>query len=380
MNDIKLTIPDYSLDEMERIAKIIAESGLFGITKPAQATALMLICKSEGLDPIAAMKRYHIIENRPSMRADAMQGEFLARGGGIIFHIRTDEIVAGTFFVTRAAIDDEARTRSAKRFEIMWTLESEPDPAKRSRAMQELGRLGRDGEETIVRTYADCEAKGLTLGKGGTKTNWATSPRQMLTARVITEGVRIINPGLIAGVYTPDELSDAEPTRQIENKPSGPSSRDKEAMKAIVEQHQQEALETTNPERRRELLGLASDLKHQIDEPDEIPMVHATDVTLSHSASEPPPQSTSGGELHETFSVGEDLPLIPVVTPPTTWRDYHIQHIKAKSYAGKKLGDLTKEEIAMLFEKKALPNLNSDDHGLKTEARWIELAQMEVNP
>ena len=40
------------------------------------------------------------------------------------------------------------------------------------------------------------------------KRNWEQSPRQMLHARCLTEGVRAINPGLVAGVYTEDEIMD----------------------------------------------------------------------------------------------------------------------------------------------------------------------------
>src|SRR5207253_3013162 len=47
------------------------------------------------------------------------------------------------------------------------------------------------------------------------KDNWKNYPRQMLTARVISEGIRTVLPGVVAGVYTPEENQDfaPEPTR-----------------------------------------------------------------------------------------------------------------------------------------------------------------------
>src|SRR5882757_7466319 len=85
-------------DEMSKAAATIAESGMFGLKNPAQAMTLMLLCQAEGMNPIEAFRTYHIVEGKPSMRADAMQGKFESRGGGIIWHVRTDVMVAGTLF------------------------------------------------------------------------------------------------------------------------------------------------------------------------------------------------------------------------------------------------------------------------------------------
>jgi hypothetical protein len=47
-------------------------------------------------------------------------------------------------------------------------------------------------------------------GLGG-KDNWTKYPRQMLRARVISEGVRATNPAVAVGVYTVEETQDFEP-------------------------------------------------------------------------------------------------------------------------------------------------------------------------
>lgn len=251
-----------SLDDMDRVSKSIAASGMFGVTKPEQAMTLMLICQAEGLNPIAALRRYHLIEGRPSMRADAMQGEFEAKGAAIIWHVRTDEMVAATAFLDKKAVDEKARERAVKRFDVLWALESEGDNAKRSKLMVEIAKLSREGEETLIRTYADAEAKGITLGKNGTKANWSTSPRQMLTARVVTELVRLLNPGLIAGIYSEDETEDI--VRQEKEAKAriidSPSPRDREAIQAIIAQYDEEMKTEITKARRQELLGLRSEL------------------------------------------------------------------------------------------------------------------------
>jgi len=62
----------YSLDDLWAVSEAASKSRLFGITAPEQAYTLMLLCESEGLNPIEALRRYHIIQGRPAMRADTM--------------------------------------------------------------------------------------------------------------------------------------------------------------------------------------------------------------------------------------------------------------------------------------------------------------------
>ena len=84
-------------EEVVQMAKSAAESGLFGQMKPQQALVLMMFCQAEGIHPMQGMRRYHVINNRIVMRADAMQGEFQSRGGDIEFHERNDVACDATF-------------------------------------------------------------------------------------------------------------------------------------------------------------------------------------------------------------------------------------------------------------------------------------------
>jgi hypothetical protein len=47
------------------------------------------------------------------------------------------------------------------------------------------------------------KAAGLTG-----KQTWKQYPRQMLRARVISEGIRTVYPGVAVGIYTPEEVND----------------------------------------------------------------------------------------------------------------------------------------------------------------------------
>lgn len=147
--------------ELKEIATAACKSGLFPMPNPESAFMLMLICQSEGLHPVQALKRYHVIKGRPTMRSDAMQAEFQRAGGKIEWSERTDKVVRATF-----------SHPSGGSVPVEWTIEM-------------------------------AQKAGLT-----SKDVWKQFPRQMLTARVISEGIRTILPGIVTGIYTPEEIQD----------------------------------------------------------------------------------------------------------------------------------------------------------------------------
>lgn len=155
-----------SVDETWRMAQYIASSGLFQVKDAKEAMGLMLVCQAEGLHPAEAVRRYHIIQGRPAMRADAMLAEFQARGGKVRWGDRTNEVVSAVF--------------------------SHPS----------------GGDVPVTWTIADAKEAGLLSNP-----TWKKYPRQMLTARVISEGIRTCLPGVVAGVYTPEEVEDFEPSQ-----------------------------------------------------------------------------------------------------------------------------------------------------------------------
>jgi hypothetical protein len=193
-------------EDLDRMAQTVAKSGMFGINNPAQAICMFAIAQSEGIDPLSVLRKYHVIEGKPSMRADAMLAEFKKAGGGVIYHVRTDKVVAATYFEDKKRITAEAESRSIERMNILLSLEFDDlDPKERKELYLQLTRLNKEGEQTIIRTMDDATKKGITQGKNGMKHNWATYPKAMLAARCDTEGIRIIMPGLIAGIMETTE-------------------------------------------------------------------------------------------------------------------------------------------------------------------------------
>lgn len=87
-----LAFPRQSVAELYEMAKIFVASGMYAFQRPEQAVALMLVCQSEGIDPVQAMKRYHIIQGRPAVMLPSAKAEgfnnrdllpFVARNGKI---------------------------------------------------------------------------------------------------------------------------------------------------------------------------------------------------------------------------------------------------------------------------------------------------------
>lgn len=157
----------HTLADMQQMASAVAQSGLFPhLKQPNQALALMLLCHSKGLHPMEAVERYHVVQGRPVMRADAMLSEFIRGGGRVEWHERTDKIADATF--------------------------SHPQ----------------GGSVRVAWTFEQAKAANLTG-----KEVWRQYPRQMLHARCVSEGVRSVLPGATNGLYTPEEAQDMAPIR-----------------------------------------------------------------------------------------------------------------------------------------------------------------------
>ncbi len=85
MNDL---VP---IGDIERMALAVAKSGLFGLKTPDQALAMMLIAQANGQHPATAARDYHIIQNTPAKKTEAMLRDFLAMGGKVEWHEYSDE-------------------------------------------------------------------------------------------------------------------------------------------------------------------------------------------------------------------------------------------------------------------------------------------------
>ena len=147
--------------DLERMASSLAKSGLFGIKNPDQAVALMLVAQSEGRHPASVAAEFDIIQGRPALKSQAALARFQSAGGKIQWTARSASKCAAIFSHPQGG-----------ELEITWTMER-------------------------------ANAAGLTG-----KATWKQYPDQMLSARVVAEGVRAVFPACLNGVYLAEEVQD----------------------------------------------------------------------------------------------------------------------------------------------------------------------------
>ena len=165
-----MAMPVDSIEGIEQVGEWFASSGMFGCKNAAAGKIMALTCYSEGITPIEMKRKYHMIDGNLSMRADYMLADFLGRKGKYKVVSRTPELAAIT--------------------------------------------LEKDGNETSFEfSWEDAKQEPFTKDKNGKiKANYAT-PRarmQMLWARVVSDAIRVIDPGVVAGVYTPEEMGESD--------------------------------------------------------------------------------------------------------------------------------------------------------------------------
>jgi len=153
------------LTEMQEMAKIGVESNFYGFKK-SEALVLMLIAQSEGKHPATVFSQYHVIQGRPALKSDAMLARFQQAGGKVEWHTHTNEKVSATFIHPQGGS-----------LTVDWDMQR----------AKEAGLTGKD--------------------------NYKKFPRQMLRARVISEGVRAVYPGVLQGMYTPEEVGEFDAPR-----------------------------------------------------------------------------------------------------------------------------------------------------------------------
>ncbi len=183
----------------------IAKAGFFGCGSVEQGRVLAMECFARGMPPLMLAERYHIIQNKLAMKADAMLAAFQQLGGwhNIIEY-------------------------STEACEIKFN----PPP-------------GKDEQPLTVRiTWVDAQKEKWPFKGDGKslKDNWATplGRQDMMWARVVSRGVKKLRPEIASGYYTPEEIADFDddqPAAKSNGKSNKPAAAQTTAPAAsVVEQ------------------------------------------------------------------------------------------------------------------------------------------------
>lgn len=164
---------DDPMQAVGELAKWFHQSKIMGVGSPGDGAVLAMTCMAEGMTPLDFVRKYHIVNGRPSMRADAMHAAFRSAGGRVRW-IKTG--------------DDKTEARAE--FAI-------------------------DGQKLeLAYTIDDGKASSDNFGKDGS--NWSRDAGAMLRARLITKAVRMLAPELVTGMYDPSEIDDTQPVATID--------------------------------------------------------------------------------------------------------------------------------------------------------------------
>lgn len=164
---------------LKELGTAFSKSNILGITSPADGLIVAMTCAMEHISPIAFSRRYNIIAGRLSVKADAIYADFIASGGRCRW-IRSDAEAA------------EAEFSHVKLC---------PEPLVQSVTMQEL-----------INNGVAVDANGKM------RAPYVKFPKNMLRARLLSNSIRMIAPGLIHGLYVEEEvISDiAPPARTLD--------------------------------------------------------------------------------------------------------------------------------------------------------------------
>jgi hypothetical protein len=154
-----------SLEEMQAFAEAAVRSKFYGFKTADEMLPLMIIAQSEGRSFASVVQEYDIISGKPSLKAEAMLARFQKSGGHIQWTELSDARCAAIFSHPQCSP-----------VEIDWDM--------------------RRAQQAQIKNHM-----------------WAKYPRNMLKARVISDGVRTAFPACLGGMYTPEEVSEFAPAR-----------------------------------------------------------------------------------------------------------------------------------------------------------------------
>lgn len=161
---------------------------------------IALTCMMEGITAIEFNRRYHMIQGKPSMRADALLAEFRAAGGRYKILENSPDRAAIAFTWEDEIYEWEFTWEEAKESRWPWKNWKKPEE--------------------------------------GFKDNWSTPTdrKDMLWSRLVSSSVKKLVPEIAAGCYTPEELQDVADTPKSEAVAAQPEATPKKSALEVAKE------------------------------------------------------------------------------------------------------------------------------------------------
>lgn len=170
-----------SLPQAMQLANHMHAAKMFnGYGSPHAVLSTILAGRELGLQAVASLRGFHVIEGRHALAADAMRGLVLRSGQAKYFRVLQRTALLATFETWR--VGDPAP------IELSYTIEE---------ARAALGLTDALDE----RTRAEREKKWAA-------SSWGKHPADMLAARASSKLARLVYADILFGLYAPEELTE----------------------------------------------------------------------------------------------------------------------------------------------------------------------------
>jgi len=158
-----------AMKQIEAMASTFCASQTYGLKNKGDAMGMILSCMATNSTFHQFSLENHIIEGRPSRRAEFMLAEFQRLGGKVIWGERSKNRAAAKFAYDGQEFDEEFTIQDAARMV---------------------------GDDKLSNKLS----------------NWFKDPSAMLRWRLISRALRYICPAATGGFYTPEEIGEIEVT------------------------------------------------------------------------------------------------------------------------------------------------------------------------
>jgi 5'-3' exonuclease len=178
--DFTKQLEPVSLPQAMQLANHMHAARMFnGYGSPQAVLSTILAGRELGLQAIASLRAFHVIEGKHSPSADVMRGLVLRSGQAKYFR---------------------CVERTAERATFETHRHGEPEPVRLSYTIEE-------GYTAFKPELPEAERK-----KKWASSAWGKYPANMVTARAGAMLARLVYPDILFGLYTPEELSDERTT------------------------------------------------------------------------------------------------------------------------------------------------------------------------
>ena len=176
-------LPINNVQELQFLGTVLAQSQLFGHSNPAEGLAIVAMCHQKRISWMDFMENFHMIKGRVSKKTDAILADFHMIGGTHLPISRTEEVAEAKFTLGKASYTSKLTWEECK---------SEPF-------------IYQGKEDDVINLL---EAGNMDALKIKAKYRTPRARKQMLWARVVSDGVRVLAPECCRGIYTPEEVGD----------------------------------------------------------------------------------------------------------------------------------------------------------------------------